>query len=126
MEQLFEKLEIQAERLDLLPLIPLTQSHLQVYSNVDICLDPFPYAGKTTTCEALYMEVPVITLVTIPEHSYNTHNDGATLLKAVRHSYLVARNDDEYIDMRLASELILFGWKEFARICDLNDENRPG
>lgn len=99
MEQLFEKEGIQAERLDLVPLIPSTRSHLQVYSNVDVGLDPFPYAGTTTTCEALYMGVPVVTLGTRPEHGDHAHNVGVTLLKAVGHNDLVARNDDEYVDI---------------------------
>jgi len=57
----FESCGIVAERVDLLgPSTP--QQVLSFYSQVDIALDPFPYNGGTTSCEALAMGVPVITM----------------------------------------------------------------
>ena len=53
---------IPSERIDLLPLTASNSDHLATYSQMDISLDPWPYAGTTTTCESLYMGVPVVSL----------------------------------------------------------------
>ena len=46
---------VSADRVDLLPLAPATADHLATYGVMDISLDPWPYAGTTTTCESLFM-----------------------------------------------------------------------
>lgn len=55
---LFEAYAIGAERLDLRP---HTASFLETYAEIDMALDTFPYGGGATTCDALWMGVPVIT-----------------------------------------------------------------
>ena len=76
---IFEENGIDASRVDLMPLIPLTSDHLSAYSLMDLSLDPFPYAGTTTTCEALWMGIPVITL----KGKCHAANVGVSLLSQV-------------------------------------------
>lgn len=58
----FEAYGIVPERILLFGKDATYQEHLRQYNKVDIALDPFPWNGGTTTCEALWMGVPVITL----------------------------------------------------------------
>lgn len=96
---LFLKQGIATDRLDLLPHTDTYEEHLASYGEIDVGLDPFPYAGTTTTCEALWMGVPVVTL------SGDTHigRVGVSLLSRLGLNELVARNPEEYI--RKAVEL---------------------
>ena len=67
--------------------------HLACYHDVDIALDPFPYHGTTTTCEALWMGVPVVALVGDRHQS----RVGLSLLKAAGHPDWAAATEAEYI-----------------------------
>lgn len=92
-----EQLGLESVRVDLLPLILLNHDHMQAYSLMDISLDTFPYAGTTTTCESLYMGVPCITMA----GSVHAHNVGVSLLTKVGLGHLIAKTEDEYLQLAL-------------------------
>ena len=52
---------ISAERVEFVDFLP-TAEYFGVYRQIDVALDPFPYGGGTTTCDALWMGVPVVSL----------------------------------------------------------------
>jgi protein O-GlcNAc transferase len=74
------------------------EAHLATYGEVDVALDPFPYNGTTTTCEALWMGAAVITLA----GSAHAGRVGASLLSAVGLAELVATSSGEYVDLAVA------------------------
>ena len=78
---------------------PYSPDYLEQYADIDIALDTFPYTGGVTTCEALYMGVPVIT------KAGGTHGSrfSTSILENAGLSQLVARGDMEYV--RKAVEL---------------------
>jgi predicted O-linked N-acetylglucosamine transferase (SPINDLY family) len=84
---------IAADRLDLAPMVIAKVEHLDMYRRVDIGLDPFPYNGATTTCEALWMGVPVIVL----RGKRHAARVGASLLTAVGLDELIAEDEDGYL-----------------------------
>jgi predicted O-linked N-acetylglucosamine transferase (SPINDLY family) len=58
----FSRRGIPVERIDVVDWVAGWLQHLPLYRRIDIALDPFPYNGTTTTCEALHMGVPVLAL----------------------------------------------------------------
>jgi protein O-GlcNAc transferase len=70
-----------------------TQSHLALYGSVDIALDTYPYNGATTTCEALWMGVPVITL----RGTTHASRMGASILSAAGCPQFISGCEDEFV-----------------------------
>jgi predicted O-linked N-acetylglucosamine transferase (SPINDLY family) len=85
-------LGIAAERLHLHGRLTRREFY-QVLGGIDIALDPFPYAGTTTTCEALWMGVPVVSL----RGSSSVSRSGYALLKGIGLEHLVAEDWEGYI-----------------------------
>ncbi len=98
-EERFVRCGLPPERVDLVERTPGPSEHLALYGGVDIALDTAPYHGTTTTCEALWMGVPVVTLV----GEQHMSRVGASLLAAVGHAEWCAADEDAYV--RIASEL---------------------
>ncbi|MBD3393420.1 MAG: tetratricopeptide repeat protein [Chitinivibrionales bacterium] len=84
---------IDIARVELMDHIDSRAEHLKQYRRVDICLDTFPYNGTTTTCEALWMGVPVVTLA--GEH--HAQRVSASILRALGLDELVAGTPEEYV-----------------------------
>jgi len=81
------------ERLSLLKPEAVSTNHLAAYAGIDIALDPFPYNGTTTTCEALWMGVPIVSLA----GRSHPGRVGLSLLNAVGHPEWVGATVGEYV-----------------------------
>ena len=79
------------------------QRYFEEYQKIDIALDPFPWAGGTTTCDALWMGVPTITL----RGKTAVGRGGASILSNVGLFDFIANSQDEYINIakKLCSDL---------------------
>ncbi len=99
---IFTQRGISAERIILQPSSPAPK-HLESYNLVDIGLDTFPFNGAATTCEALWMGVPVITVAGTAYHS----RVGVSLLSNVGLPEMVSKTSDEYVStaINLAKDL---------------------
>ncbi|MBD1162057.1 hypothetical protein IDG48_00625 [Pelagibacterales bacterium SAG-MED12] len=69
------------------------KDHLNLYNEIDIALDTFPYNGVTTSFEAIWMGVPVLTMA-----GYNFNSRcGESINKNLKMDQLIAKNEEEYV-----------------------------
>ena len=93
------------------------EAYFQLHQLIDIALDPFPCAGGTTTCDALWMGVPVVTLA----GKTAVGRTGASILSNIGLAGLIARSPEQYV--RIAVELskdlgrLAAYCRRFARAC---------
>jgi predicted O-linked N-acetylglucosamine transferase (SPINDLY family) len=95
MQQRLQRLGIDDAPIELRP---ASRSYLQEYQDIDIALDTYPYTGGATTCEALYLGIPVITRCGTRYGSCM----GASLLEAAQLPELITTGADAYCQAALA------------------------
>lgn len=84
--------QIAPDRIDFLSFVPLA-GYFAAYAQIDIALDPFPYTGGTTTCDALWMDVPVVSLAGQTAVS----RGGLSILSNIGLTELIAHSTADYI-----------------------------
>ena len=91
--QQFEQQGIAAERVKIRNVQKDPVEHFRMYGQMDIALDTYPYNGTTTTCEALWMGVPVVSLV----GRHHASRVGLSILSRVGLEFFAASTPAEYV-----------------------------
>jgi predicted O-linked N-acetylglucosamine transferase (SPINDLY family) len=101
-KQFFVKQGIEPQRISLEP-ASFHADLFAAYSRADIALDPFPFSGGLTSCEALWMGLPLITL----PQSRVVSRQSASLLQAIGITQTLASDEDHYVQIgkELAGDL---------------------
>ncbi len=74
--------------------IDKVEDHLNLYREIDVALDTFPYNGVTTSFEAIWMGVPVLTMA-----GYNFNSRcGESINKNLNMEQLIAKDEDDYVN----------------------------
>ncbi len=94
----FRKLGVDTQRIHFKGRTDTLPKHVGCYNWLDITLDPFPYSGTTTTCDALYMGVPVICL----EGDRHASRVSASFMRRLGLDDWVARDEAEYVQIAAA------------------------
>ncbi|MBW2411981.1 MAG: tetratricopeptide repeat protein [Deltaproteobacteria bacterium] len=91
---LFHANGIAADRLEMVTYQPTYFDYLNQYSQIDIGLDPYPHNGHTTTCDSLWMGVPVITM----RGDRYASRMGASILTRLQLEKFVANSKEAYFE----------------------------
>jgi len=98
---LFRKNGVQPRRVLLYEKCPSFEEHMALYHDIDIGLDSYPYNGTTTTCEALWMGIPVVTCA----GEVHASRVGASLLLRLGLEDLVAETTEDYVSKAVSLAL---------------------
>ena len=90
----FQNAGVAPERIEFVPR-KLRVDYLRLYDSIDIGLDPLPYNGITTTCDALWMGVPVVTLV----GKTAAGRAGVSILSTVGLPEMIAHTEEQFIEI---------------------------
>jgi len=96
LRKVFARRSVDANRIEFVEFLP-TQDYLALHNRVDIALDPFPFAGGTTTCDALWMGVPVVTL----SGNVPVSRGGASVLRNVGMPELIGQTREQYVQIAI-------------------------
>ena len=118
--ELFERKGIAARRIEFVELRP-RRKYLELHHRLDIVLDPFPYGGHTTSLDALWMGVPVVTLAGRRAVS----RAGLSQLSHLGLRELVASTEDEYVAIASSLAGDLPRLAELRRTLRTRMENSP-
>ena len=94
---LFAAHHVEPQRLELLPSSSYAE-YLAAYQQVDVTLDPFPFSGSATTCDALWMGVPV---VSCPGETFASRHS-LSHLSSVGLTETIARDLKEYVELAVS------------------------
>ncbi|HVT87517.1 MAG TPA: tetratricopeptide repeat protein [Tepidisphaeraceae bacterium] len=94
--QQFSQRGVQADRISLTPKRTY-RDYLELYNSIDIALDPFPFSGHTTTCDALWMGCPVITRA----GELYASRTCASVLTHLGLSELIANDPEQYLQIAI-------------------------
>jgi protein O-GlcNAc transferase len=97
--EFFESRGVGRERVELIGMQGWPQ-YIRTYQRIDIGLDPFPYCGGITTCDALWMGVPVVTL----SGRTAVGRGGCSILSNLGLGELVAGTEQEYVELAMKTD----------------------
>lgn len=92
-ERMFAESGAPAGSVERLPYAPSFDAHLESYRGIDLILDTYPYNGTTTTCEQLFLGVPVLTWA----GRSHVARVGASLLSTAGHPELIGWTREEFV-----------------------------